>query len=102
MVVLLAALIGLASTDGDVAAGRLGLVLLAVLFSQLAIGWSNDYLDRESDAVYQPSKPVPSGLVDARRMPMAIGLALAGCLATGTVLGIETLPALAGGCAALA
>jgi 4-hydroxybenzoate polyprenyltransferase len=74
-------------------------VLLAVLLSQLAIGWHNDYLDRESDAVHQPSKPVPAGLVEARQMPAAIGLALAGCIATGVVLGVETLPPLAGGCA---
>jgi 4-hydroxybenzoate polyprenyltransferase len=87
MVVLLTALIGVASTGGSPGIGRLALVLLAMLASQLAIGWSNDYLDREADALHQPAKPVPAGLVDARLLPPAIGVALAVCALAGVLLG---------------
>ncbi len=66
MVMTLTALIGLASSDGSPDLYRFVRVLLGMFYSQLAIGWSNDYLDRDSDAVYQPSKPIPSGLVDPR------------------------------------
>ena len=52
---------------GWLAAGRdaPGLLLLAgaVFASQVAIGSLNDYLDRDHDAVEQPEKPIPSGLL---------------------------------------
>src|SRR5690606_37823264 len=76
MVLLLTALIAFASAAGTPDAPRLALLLSAMLFSQLAIGWSNDYLDRAVDALHQPWKPVPSGLVPERWMPPAILSAL--------------------------
>jgi 4-hydroxybenzoate polyprenyltransferase len=60
--------------------------------SQLAIGWSNDYLDRETDSAQQPWKPIPAGKVTAGALPPAIVAALAGALAAGALLG--TLPLL--------
>ena len=64
MVVLLTGLVGVLSTDGRPDFPRLLLVMAGMLGAQLCIGWTNDYFDRETDALHQPSKPVPSGLVD--------------------------------------
>ena len=57
-VLLVTALIGVASSDGTPDRGSLVLALLAMLCSQLCIGWTNDYLDRRTDAAFQPGKPV--------------------------------------------
>ncbi|RGC70974.1 prenyltransferase [Micromonospora sp. MW-13] len=55
-------------------------VALTVLASQLAVGWSNDHLDADRDAVVgRTDKPVATGAVSVR----AVGLAaLAAALAT--------------------
>jgi 4-hydroxybenzoate polyprenyltransferase len=95
MVLLLTALVAFASTAGSPDAGPLALLLLAMLSSQLAIGWSNDYLDREVDALHQPSKPLPSGLVDSHLMPPAIALVLAVSVVAGVFLGVIPLLLLA-------
>jgi 4-hydroxybenzoate polyprenyltransferase len=100
MVVLLTVLIGLASANGDVSLSRVALVVLAMLSSQLAIGWSNDYVDRQTDALHQPWKPLPSGAVAVAQAPIAIGLALAVSLASGVALGAAPLALLMGGTAA--
>ena len=99
-VLSLTAFVALASSDGDVNADRLGRVLLAMLLSQLAIGWTNDYRDRDADRLYQPSKPVPSGLVDSRWLPKACVLVLMGSLAVGVTLGVVPLALLVVGTAA--
>lgn len=88
MVLALTALIGIATTNGRPPAGEFALALAAMLFSQFAIGWSNDFLDREVDAAHQPWKPVPAGLVNARLMPAAIVLALLLATLAGTALGL--------------
>jgi 4-hydroxybenzoate polyprenyltransferase len=98
-VVGLTALVGLVSADGAPDAGRFALVIVAMLLSQLAIGWTNDYIDRYADAAYQPTKPVPVGLVEASWLPHLSLLALAGALAAGMALGIEPLLLLIGGTA---
>ena len=87
MVLVLTALIALSSSGGLPDVSRFILVVAAMLFSQLAIGWSNDYLDRHVDALHQPTKPVPSGLVDARLMPPAISIALLLSAVMGALLG---------------
>jgi 4-hydroxybenzoate polyprenyltransferase len=103
MVITLTALIGLASADGSPEAQHFLRVLLAMFYSQLAIGWSNDYLDREVDAVHQPWKPIPSGLVEPQLLRVAIVVALIGALAEGVSLGVVPLLLLAAGtCAGLA
>jgi 4-hydroxybenzoate polyprenyltransferase len=87
MVLALTALIGVVSSAGDFDPGRLALVVLAMLGSQLAIGWTNDYRDRESDRIFQPSKPVPAGLVPATWLPWASLIAAGVSFAAGTALG---------------
>jgi 4-hydroxybenzoate polyprenyltransferase len=86
-VLSLTALVGLASTHDGLDEGRFALMLAAMLLSQLAIGWLNDYRDREHDRVYQPGKPIPAGRLDPRPLPFASALAAAGALASGVPLG---------------
>ena len=86
-VMVLTALIALVSADGEPDASRLVALLVAMLASQLAIGWSNDYLDREVDALHQPWKPIVRGDIDAAKMPFAIFCALVVSLAAGVTLG---------------
>src|SRR5687768_16679670 len=86
-VMALTALIALVSAGEEPDALRFVAVLLAMLGSQLAIGWSNDYLDREVDALYQPWKPIARGEIQAQRVPLAIVCALLVSLAAGVSLG---------------
>jgi 4-hydroxybenzoate polyprenyltransferase len=86
-VMALTALIALVSANGKPDGSRLVALLIAMLASQLAIGWSNDYLDREADAVHQPWKPIVRGEVDAEKMPVAIIGALIVSFAAGVTLG---------------
>ena len=103
MVVALTALVGLASAGEGVDWGRLVLATAAMLLSQLAIGWTNDYVDRESDARFQPEKPVARGEVDAKLLPPVALMALGCALAFGILLGTPALLFLAlGTCAGLA
>jgi 4-hydroxybenzoate polyprenyltransferase len=99
LVVVLTALVGVASADGEPDVTRLAAALAAMALSQLAIGWSNDYLDRDTDAAHQPWKPVPSGQIDPRTMPRAIVAVLAGSLAVGAWLGLTPLVLLIAGTA---
>ncbi|MDP9134534.1 MAG: UbiA family prenyltransferase [Actinomycetota bacterium] len=55
--------------------GRVVLITLSVLGSQIVTGVMNDWADRERDAVTQPSKPIPAG---AARPSTALGLAAVG------------------------
>lgn len=77
-VVLLTATLGAILTGhggGPWLSGRLVLTTVAVLGSQVLTGALNDWADRDRDAIAQPSKPIPSGLV---RPSSALGLAGAG------------------------
>jgi 4-hydroxybenzoate polyprenyltransferase len=91
LVLLLTALTGLASADGSPDAGRLGVALTAMLLSQLSIGWSNDYLDRKTDALHQPWKPIPAGRLDSSWLPPLIVAGLAGAALAGAALGPAAL-----------
>jgi len=76
------------------------LVLAAVGSGQLAVGWSNDYLDRNLDrAAGRPDKPISAGRVSARAVGLASLLALAACvplsLASGIASGLVHLIAVA-------
>jgi 4-hydroxybenzoate polyprenyltransferase len=76
------------------------LVLAAVGSGQLAVGWSNDYLDRDLDrAVGRLDKPIPAGRVPARAVGLASLLALVACvplsLASGVASGLAHLAAVA-------
>ncbi len=86
-VMVLTALIALVSADGEPDASRLVALLVAMLASQLAIGWSNDYLDLEVDALHQPWKPIVRGDIDAVKVPFAIFCALVVSFAAGMTLG---------------
>jgi len=98
MVMSLTLLLALAS-GGGAETRRLLAALAAMLASQLAIGWSNDYLDRERDARFQPSKPVPSGAVPARALLALASTALVVSGLVGARLGLATLGWLAIGTA---
>jgi 4-hydroxybenzoate polyprenyltransferase len=102
LVVSLTVLIGLVSNDddGDVNVRRLAFVAAAMLFSQLAIGWTNDYVDRDRDRAFQPSKPVASGLVPVGWLPPLSVVAIVASFAAGAALGLSPLAFLAGGTAA--
>ncbi|HLF72405.1 MAG TPA: UbiA family prenyltransferase [Dehalococcoidia bacterium] len=97
MVMALTALVGLASAVDDFDGVRFGLMLLGMLAAQLAIGWTNDYLDRDSDARHQPWKPVPSGTVDPRLLPWASAVAILVAVADGVALGPKPLALLIAG-----
>lgn len=76
---------------GWLAAGDLtpGLLLLTgtVFSSQVAIGSLNDYLDRHRDAVEQPEKPIPSGLIPpSAALAQAIGASIV-CLSIAALTG---------------
>lgn len=92
------AVVGLSSALGAILAGeaggvgwRVGLTAAAVLGSQIATGALNDWVDRGRDALAQPSKPIPSGLVtpEAALAVVAVGLVLQ--VAASVPLGILPL-----------
>jgi 4-hydroxybenzoate polyprenyltransferase len=56
--------------------------LATVLASQVAVGSLNDYLDRDADRIFQPSKPIPSGLVPPW---IALSMSVAGTVATAVL-----------------
>ncbi len=87
----LTALVGVASAGGDLDSARFALLLTAMLLSQLTIGWTNDYRDREHDRLYQPWKPVPSGRVAAPLLAWASLLAALASLGVGASLGMLPL-----------
>lgn len=81
------ALFGLLASGGEPPAGRFGLLLLGMLGGQVAIGALNEWHDREADALSQPEKPIPSGLVspDGALRMLAGGVLLLVC--AGAALG---------------
>ncbi len=81
----------------DLPIGQGALVTVAVFTGQLAIGWSNDYLDAERDrAVLRSDKPVATGAMKPRVAGIAAVIALIVTLALSAALGWP------GGAAALA
>lgn len=65
LVMLATALFGLLASGGRPRPARFGLLLLAMLAGQIAIGALNEYCDRELDAG-KPHKPIPAGLIAPR------------------------------------
>jgi 4-hydroxybenzoate polyprenyltransferase len=81
----------------DLTLGRGALVTVAVFTGQLAIGWSNDYLDAERDrAVLRSDKPVANGAMKPRVAGIAAVAALIVTFALSAAVGWP------GGAAALA
>ncbi len=63
MVVALALILGIASARENLDAARLVRALATLFLSQVHVGMTNDYLDRELDAQAQPFKPLARGTV---------------------------------------
>jgi 4-hydroxybenzoate polyprenyltransferase len=85
--------------------GGLGISVLAracaaVLFSQIAVGALNDYIDRFSDALVQPDKPIPSGVADPRTALILVAVGLAGLVPLALSFGPISLLLLGAGTAA--
>ena len=82
----------LASQAGEAAlSARVLLTALSVTGSQIVTGALNDWADRERDAMAQPSKPMPSGIV-TERAALALGAAgLALQVAASAALGVLPL-----------
>jgi 4-hydroxybenzoate polyprenyltransferase len=71
------AVAGLLAAAEDAPAGRVVLVVAAVLAGQLSIGWSNDLLDLARDRqVGRADKPLATGAVDARTVRLACVVAV--------------------------
>ncbi len=87
MVLVATFIFGLVASKGQLDWANFGRVWLVVLCGHSAIGIANDYLDRQRDAIAQPYKPIPSGLVHER---FAFWL-LVGLLLTATLTAL-TLP----------
>jgi len=91
-----------ASAAAGQSAGRCVLVAAAVATGQLSIGWSNDLLDRDRDALAaRTDKPVATGDVSPSLVTGACGIAVLSCvalsLAAGWRAGMAHLLAVAGG-----
>ncbi|MCZ2818958.1 UbiA family prenyltransferase [Modestobacter sp. VKM Ac-2977] len=79
----------LLAVAADVPAGRTGLVGVAVLAGQAAIGWCNDWLDADRDlAVGRTDKPVVQGLLTPALLRRATALAVAVAVVTSLALGV--------------
>src|SRR5438874_8000108 len=63
MVAIATIVFGFVATGGQPDAGALARTWLVVMCGHAAIGLTNDYLDRNRDALTQPDKPIPSGQV---------------------------------------
>ncbi len=68
-------------------AGTLWRMFGVVLCSQLAVGSLNDYRDRHTDAISQPTKPIPSGKVGAGAVLVLCQLSLVACLLLAATFG---------------
>jgi len=91
-VVVLATLgLALVAHRGFPSTGTLWRMFGVVLSSQLAVGSLNDYRDRHTDAISQPTKPIPSGKVEARSVLALCQLSLVACLLLGATFGLVPL-----------
>ncbi|HZO69298.1 MAG TPA: UbiA family prenyltransferase [Kribbellaceae bacterium] len=69
-------------------------VLAAILAGQLSVGWSNDVVDHRRDvAAGRTDKPVAAGLVPARTVAVAAGLALLAVIPLSFASGWRAAPA---------
>lgn len=91
------ALFGLLASGGEPPAGRFALLLAGMLGGQLAIGASNEWRDRESDALDKPHRPIPAGAVSADGALRLTAVGLLVMLLAGALLGGWELALLAVG-----
>ena len=88
LVALATVVLGLVATRGQPDPGLLARAWAVVMCGHASIGLLNDYLDRERDALTQPYKPIPSGLVSAGLVRNLI----IGLLALGAILALTLAP----------
>jgi 4-hydroxybenzoate polyprenyltransferase len=75
---------------------RIGLMVAA---SQVAIGSFNEFCDAPSDAIGQPGKPIPSGLVPRSGALLLVAIGLAACIGIAATFGVTTMILAGIGCA---
>lgn len=64
------------------------LVVLAVFFGQLVIGWSNDLIDARRDAaVHRADKPLATGELSLALVRTALAIAMTACVVLSLMLG---------------
>ena len=85
------ALFGLLAADGSPEPPRFILMLVAMFGGQVAIGAHNEWRDRQHDAIHQPEKPIPSGLVEPGTVRPIIGAGLLVGAVAGALLGVWPL-----------
>jgi 4-hydroxybenzoate polyprenyltransferase len=73
------------------AAGPLALLLAAQLSAQFTISLANDYFDAPTDALTQPTKPIPAGVIRRDRVGGLAGVGAAATLALALPLGAAVL-----------
>lgn len=91
LVLLATGALALLAVWPELPVGRLVLVLTAMLGGQIAIGALNEWCDRAADAVRQPTKPIPAGLVSPAGALRLSGAGLLLMLAAGLWLGPPAL-----------
>ena len=87
VVVLTTLGLALIAHRGFLPTGSLGRMLGVVLCSQIVVGSLNDYRDRHTDAISQPTKPIPSGDVGARAVLVLCQLSLISCFLLAATFG---------------
>ncbi len=79
---------GALAASAGVSAGRVAVLLVAVLSGQLSVGWLNDYVDRDIDrAAHRADKPLVRGDLDDRSVLLALTVAAAVSVVTSLALG---------------
>jgi 4-hydroxybenzoate polyprenyltransferase len=96
-VMLATASFGALAADGEILTGRFALLLVGMLAGQVALGAHNEWLDADADAIHQPYKPIPSGIVPRRAALAIVPAGLLVMLAAGAALGFWPLLLLAAG-----
>lgn len=81
----------LAEAGRSLAGGRLLLVGIMVLGSQVAVGALNDWADRDRDRVAQPTKPIPAGELSPATALGVAAVGLAVQLAASASLGLDAI-----------
>ena len=88
VVMLATALFGVLAASGDVPLGRFLLLLGGMLGGQIAIGASNEWIDREADALDKPQRPIPAGRISSLAALLLAGTGLLLMFACGVALGM--------------
>lgn len=88
IVMIATALFGLLAAGGDPAPGQFALLLIGMLGGQIAIGATNEWCDREADAIDKPHRPIPAGLVPRSGALVLAAFGLLAMTLAGLALGV--------------